>query len=224
MDGLTFDEWWREFLLDGLPRQDPYDARERLTRYIEGLSTSKRDAFVSELTELTCRQGEGWAIAAEAVMTFANAPQRARILAAVESLPHVRPPAPGGDYREKLLRILAKDPDGAFLRPVIAYGYEPIGPGFTAVVWALWPHAAGLFATLYARCLAGKPREWWADTAIVQALIGRPDALLAVREALIREHPRVWPSVREAVLEASSSFVGWYGAEHAALIERICER
>ena len=211
---------WQEFLIEHAPKKDPDEALARLMHDIQAQSSGKRDAFLSELAEVAGQRRDGWNFALAALRECGGRAQRERLASAAESLPAVRGPHPLGDYREALLCVLASDPSGEFLRPVEAYGGESIGPGFTGVIWPLWPHHADLFARYHARYFVEQPQTSWAGTAVIQAFASRPDAVAAVRDVLCPAAPAVWASVRESILEASAA--PWVDDRQAARIRRVC--
>ena len=219
MDQLTFDEWWEEFLNDTHPREDFYETLHRLRTFIGGLSSTKRDAFVAGMVDVACDRRDGWSLALSALERFGGREARRRLHDTVIALPEVRPPHPLGDYRDSVLRVLASDSESEFIAPVEEFCRQQIGPGFTGVVWALWPHRRDMFARYHARFFVEAPAEWWARKAVIQAFVSEPEALVAVRDAL-RDQPSTWEAVREAALWASSG--SSVAPDRSVVIHRIC--
>ena len=218
---VVFQDWWQAFLADARDGKDPQAALKDLCRFVDGLPTTKREAFVVELIDLACQRSEGWDFALGALERFAGPDARRSLAAAVAKVPPVRPPHALGDYRHGILRVLASDPLGEYLGPVKAYCAEKIGPGYTSVVWALWPHQKGLFAAAHARYFVERSPNEWAHTAVVQAFTTEPEALTAVRDALLDLDRPAWNAVRGAVL---ASIVAWRSTEEQTeQIRRVCD-
>ena len=219
---VTFEDWWIDFLRE-TRGADYHEDLARLLTYVAGLSGAKRDAFVEGLVDV------GWlrygsAIALGALERLAGPDVRRRVVRAVETLPTVRPPHSLGDYRHSLLRVLAADPSGEALAPVDSYCQDEIGPGFTSIVWALWPHHEARFAQYHARYFVEQPWDAWGQTAVVQAFLTEPRALAAVRDALLDRHPATWASVRSAVMAACTPTPRWCSEQNALEVRRICGR
>jgi hypothetical protein len=219
---LEFSEWWEEFLAAGHPREDFYDARDRLLRFVDDLLPAKREAFISELADLGCRQGKAWGLALAVLERLAGPDVRRRVAQAVETLPRVHPPHPLGDYRAHLLRVLAADPGEESLAAVDSYSQDEIGPGFTSVVWALWPHHEARFARYHARYFAEQPSDDWKWTFVVLAFLAKPRALEMVRDALIEAHPDAWINLRTALLAACARTPRWETEQDVNEVRRIC--
>ena len=217
---VTFEEWWIDFAR-GTREADYYEASERLLTYVAGLSGSKRDALVKGLVDVGWLR-HGSDVALGALERLAGPDARRRVARAVETLPTVRPPHPLGDFRHSLLRVLAADPSGECLAAVDSYCQDEIGPGFTTIVWALWPHHGARFAQYHARYFAEQPWDAWGQTAVVQAFLTEPPALEAVRDALLDRYPDKWANVRNAVIAACTPTPRWCSEENAREVRKIC--
>ena len=218
---VTFDEWWADFHA-GNPREDYLEALEGLLRYADALSDVKRAAFVEGLVEVGWLR-HGSSLALGALERLAGSDARRRVAQAVETLPRVHPPHPLGDYRTQLLRVLATDPSGEHLAAVDSYCQDEIGPGFTAVVWALWPHHEARFARYHARYFAEQPWDAWGQTFVVLAFLTKPRALELVRDTLLDAHPVKWMDLRTALLAACSRTPRWETEQDMRMVRSICE-
>lgn len=219
-DPVNFDEWWPDFPRE--PRGDDYfDALERLMRYAAGLSDVKRAALVDGLVEVAWMR-HGSVLALIALEQLAGPDARRRVAEAVATLPTVRPPHLLGDYRHQLLRVLARDPSGEHLAAVDSYCQDEIGPGFTSVVWALWPHHEARFARYHARYFAEEPWDAWGHTLVVAAFVGKPRALEMVRDALIGVSPDAWTRLRTSLLAACARTSRVETEHDLREVQRIC--
>jgi hypothetical protein len=184
---LTFDEWWEDFLAAGHPRDDFYQMQERFFHYMEPLPPSKLGAFTSELVTLAMDRGHRRDLALKALEYFGGREDRRRLHSAATRLYSPLILHPGNDYRESILRVLESDSTSEFVGPVEEYLRQAIGLSYTSVVWSLWPHRRDLFARYHARYFAEVRPDAWAGTAEIQAFIWQPDALVAVRDVLMKE-------------------------------------
>lgn len=218
---LDFGEWWTDFLRNGGGREDSADTIGRLNEFARQLPPGKREAFVAELAELGCSGREFSHLALGALETLADHASRRRIAATATTLPEVHPPHPFGDLRTALLRVLARGPAEDTLGLVDSYCNGHIGPSYTSVVWALWPHHRDKFARYHARYFAETASTEWSGTAVIQAFVATPEALSALRQVMAPASPDAWRRVcAEARRQSSGSWVAPWQTE---AVKRICE-
>jgi hypothetical protein len=220
-DQVTFDEWWSDF--HGNKWDSGNVAVHALLSFASQLSPAKRDAFVEGLVNVGWLR-DGSLIALGALEELATPAVRRQIAGVVETLPKVHPPHALGDYRSTLLRVLAKDPSGEFLEPVDDYCQADIGLGYSAVVWALWPHHVERFAKYHARYFAEQPWLEWSQSCEVVVFVDKPEALLAVRDALLEVKPDEWNDLSKAVLTACTPAPSWCREDEVRKVRRICEQ
>ena len=119
-----------------------------------------------------------------------------------------------------LIRILAAADVPGVLAPVEQYLLErPIGPLWTTVPWALWPHHQELFATAWIRYLREMHLADWSTTAVAKTFLTEPEAVRLVRSAILREHPERWVSLRDALIGEADQ-VGWLSEEQRESLDR----
>lgn len=197
MSEVEFEELWQEFL--SIEYKDGgYENARRVKNYLRGLSDEKRAAFLDELVSISINRGKGYGVALYVLETEAM-PQHIQAICeyANRILDNL-------DEKEidavSFLRVLAADPSGQCLAPVERYLLEDeIGPYWTSLPWALWPHHPELFCQAEVRYFTTQPSSEWRHYIIPQAFLSRADALAQLKPKLLEASESSWQELRDVL-------------------------
>ena len=119
-----------------------------------------------------------------------------------------------------LLRVLACDAEGRCLAPVERFLLDhKIGPYWSSLPWALLPHHPELFYRAQVRYFTTQPSKEWRHTAIPQAFLTRPDALVELKVTLSEVSEGAWQELRSVLLEQLNA--PWLNEAQRKLLEQV---
>jgi hypothetical protein len=199
MSEVEFEELWKEFISREY-KDSGFENIRQVQNYIRGLSDRKRAAFLDELVSVGISRKDGYGIALSVLESEAM-PQHIQVMCAYVNRIINNPSEPEIDVIS-ILRVLASDASGQCLAPVERYLLDnKIGPYWSSLPWALWPHHPELFCRAQVRYFTTRPSNEWRYSVIPQAFLTRPDALALLKSRLSEVSKGAWQELRGVLLE-----------------------
>lgn len=217
MPAATFEVWWEKIRRDPSALSDPHAAALRLSGRLGELPAEDHAAFLDDLLRFLLRERFAYGVTLFLLQGISD-PAALDVIAR-----HLSPlPERQSDEEEAhladLIRILAATNLEQLGNEVSSYLTErEIGPYWSSVPWALWPHQPELFANAWARFLEQQQPECFDDLLVVRSFLGEPQAIPVVRRKLPR---KLWRPFREA-LRREESVVRWLSDEQRTELRRI---
>jgi hypothetical protein len=239
LDGTEFGRRWRPFVR-GLGRPNSgNEASYDLTIYVNSFNDDERPPFLDGLTDVVLRKAAGWTVAAGALFDCATATQRRMIVQHLRDTGeldangvlsadfignrHFRTEGErymARDHTDDLLLILAGEESDEFIPLIQQYlDTQIIDCTYTGVCWKLWKHHKELAVKGWARFFTSSPEWPSSHSAVVQAFQDEPEALAALRDALLKESPDTWGALRETMTDMGP--MGWLSDEQKAELRRV---
>lgn len=219
MPTKDFDSWWSDFepWLDTC--EDVHEAARRIRRYMLGLKSVRQRRFFDEVLERLLQARHAYGVS----LFLLEGVSDPEFLHAFGKHLLPLPPVQTDDeesHLADLIRILAAADDAALLPAIDAYLLErPIGPHWSSVPWALWPHRKKLFGRSWRRFFLEHEPADWKNTLVIKSFLTEPEAITVVRKMLMEECAEIWVALR-ATLIRQAGMAGWLSEEQRAELDR----
>lgn len=217
MSEVEFEELWKEFISREY-KDSGFENIRQVQNYVRGLSGRKRVAFLDELVSVGINRKEGYGIALSVLESEAM-PQQIQAICEYVNGRLDNPTEPEIDI-VSLLRVLASDASGQCLAPVERYLLDhKIGPYWSSLPWALWPHHPELFCRAQVRYFTTRPSKEWRYSVIPQAFLTRTDALALLKSRLSEVSEGAWQELRSVLLEQRNA--SWLNEVQRKLLAEV---
>jgi hypothetical protein len=219
---VAFENWWSEFQRAPDALAKPHAAARRIGRYLRSLDPTVQLDFIDDLLQALLQRQHRYGVSLFMLEQITD-PKALSILAdRLDPLPDLQSEDEEGHLAD-LIRILATVDDSQVLPVVRTYLVErAIGPHWSSVPWAVWPHHKELFGQAWARFYRHQPPSIAEGTLVIRSFLSEPDAIHVVRKALVESSPRRWDDLRGALLRQAGS-VRWMDDGQRAALDRSLE-
>lgn len=217
MSEVDFEELWKEFISREY-KDSGFENIRQVQNYIRGLTDHKRAAFLDELVSVVINQKDGYGIALSVLESEAM-PQHIQAICAYVNGRLDNPNEPEMEI-VSTLRVLASDASGQCLAPVERYLLDHnIGPYWSSLPWALWPHHPELFCRAQVRYFTACLSKEWRYSVIPQAFLTHPDALASLKSRLSEVSDGAWQELRSVLLEQRNA--SWLNEAQRKLLAEV---
>lgn len=177
---FNFDAWWTGIVAEWSRLREGYELIDKARQRVKQAAFEDKDTLLDGLMGVIKKKTEGDVLALRIIVGNA----RTRDLEVIEKMAVERSNYSDLDQESNLtyfLRILAKG-DMRFHAPLDQYlSKRPLPTYYSTVQWAFWPEHPDKFADTYSHYLSETPIERWRGTAIVQAFMNHPDAIIFLK-------------------------------------------
>ncbi len=213
-----FESWWQEIVKESGIFDDPRETARQIGERLRELPDERRSRFLEPLTRTLLRERRAFGVV---LFLLDETSDRSALFAIGRHLlpfPTLQPDDEEAHLAD-LIRILAAVDDPELLDGIERYLLErEIGPYWSSVPWALWPHRSELFARAWRRFLREKGTDAGPSNLITRAFLSEPAAIREVRRQL-NDSPDCWLALRAAV-ERQARIVGWLSDEQREALDR----
>ena len=215
----SFQVWWAEFQKEVDELRDSYHSARRIRRHLRSLSADEQEPFLNELLYTLLRERHAYGISLFLLEGITD-PRYLRTFAR-----HLDPLPGAQDADEEahladLIRILAAADNDESSPVITSYLLQrEIGPYWSTVPWALWPHRKELFARAWTRYFLQQEPASWESTLVIKAFLGEPDAIAIVRDELRVASAERWEALVEAILR-QAGIASWLSPDQHSALDR----
>lgn len=222
MPSAVFENWWAEFQRRAQALADPQHAARHIGQHLRSLPAAQQAAFIADLLQVLLQRQHRYGVALFMLEQITDPAALETLARRLQPLPSLQSEDEEGHLAD-LIRILAAADDPGLMAPVETYLVErPIGPHWSSVPWALWPHRKRLFAAAWSRFFTHRHPSVAETTLVIRSFLSEPEAIQLVRRGLVESAPERWDALREALLRQAGS-VSWLDAEQRAALDRSLE-
>jgi hypothetical protein len=218
VQSAEFKSWWEELERESGWLADPHAAAGRLKERMRETGRKQRRAFLDDLMPVLLQRHHAYGTAFFLLTAVTDRSSLETFAQHLLPLPE-RQSDDEEAYLADLIRVLAAADDDRLLPAAEAYLLErEIGPQWTTVPWALWPHRETLFALAWTRFLMETDPIAWRET--LRPFLTEAASLRAVRRHLEQRSVKRWQMLCETLLGLADS-VTWLSAEQRAELQRV---
>jgi hypothetical protein len=218
MPTAEFENFWAELQRQPGALRDSLDTARHLGRRLRNMQPEEQIDFIDQLMGVLLQRHHAYGVALFLLEGITDPATLLLIAGHIMPLPMLQTHDEEA-YLADLVRILAAANDSRLLGVVDAYLLErEIGPHWSTVPWALWPHHRELFAVAWARYFAEQDSTLWCSTLVIKAFLSEPAAIEAVRQRLCVGAADRWPVLRDALVR-QAGVVSWLSAEDRSVLE-----
>lgn len=219
MPSAAFENWWTEFQRTPDALANPHEAARRIGRHLRSVAAAEQRAFIDDLLEILLQREYRYGVALFMLEQVTDPHALLMLSQRLRPLPELRTEDQEGHLAD-LVRILASTDDPELMPAVQTYLVDrPIGPHWSSVPWALWPHRKDLFGQAWARFFRHQHPSIAEGTLVIRSFLSEPDAIQVVHQVLLESSPDRWDALRDALLRQVGS-VRWLDADQRAALDR----
>jgi len=222
MPSAVFENWWAEFQRKPGVLADPQRAARRIGRHLRSLEPAPQAEFLDDLLQVLLQRQHRYGVALFMLEQVTDTQALFTLAERLEPLPPLQSEDEEGHLAD-LIRILAATDEAALMPAVERYLVDRrIGPYWSTVPWAVWPHHKALFGKAWARFFAHMHPSVVEATLVIRSFLSEPEAIQIVHRELVELAPARWDALRDALLRQAGS-VRWLDADQRAALDRSLE-
>lgn len=219
MTSPSFETWWKRFRASVRRGADAKETAQTLRRHWLGLAETDRRPYLDRALQRLLQRQRHYGVALFMLEAVTDPAYLGEFHRHLQPLPGLQPEDEESHLAD-LMRILGAAGDAALTPAIRAYLLErPIGPYWSSVPWALWPHERRLFGEAWTRFFLEHDAGNGNLGGVLRAFLTEPEAIGSVKRFLAPASASHWEGLRQA-LKRQAGGAQWLSAAQRRALER----
>lgn len=219
MNPTSFDKWWKRFRRSVDRETNAREVAGTLRRHWLGLPEADRQPFLGMALEHLLQRERSYGVALFMLEAVTDPAYLAEFARHLQPLPDLQDEDEESHLAD-LMRVLGAAGDASLTEPISHYLLQrPIGPYWSSVPWALWPHDKKLFGRAWSRFFEEHDAGNGSMSRVLRSFLTEPEAIGVVKRFLAGSSRKRWEALRQALLRQAGR-AQWLSPEQRQALER----